>query len=241
MENPGTSPGAEGDLWRLQGIFFEPTKTFYSIDKRPSFWVPLLATIIVAILMWQAMAHFVDLEELFLEQAKLNPQTADLSDEQLEQQMKFTVPIIQWVGPLVAPPVMLFLIAALILLMVHLSGSETSYKKLLGVTSHCLFLQTVVGSVLMVTVYALASDPKSIDFQNPVYTNLGPLVDSKDSPVLYKLASSADLVIWYVIYLLGMGTAAVSRRMSVGKGVMLVAVLYLFYVLLSLGWAAIWT
>jgi hypothetical protein len=124
--------------------------------------------------------------------------------------------------------------------MVHLSGSETSYKKLLGVTSHCLFLQTVVGSVLMVTVYALASDPKSIDFQNPVYTNLGPLVDSKDSPILYKLASSADLVIWYVIYLLGMGTAAVSRRMTVGKGVLLVAVLYLFYVLLSLGWAAIW-
>jgi len=76
--------------------------------------------------------------------------------------------------------------------------------------------------------------------QNPVYTNLGPLVDSKESPVLYKLASSADLVIWYVIYLLGLGTATVSKRMTVGKGVLLVAFLYGIYVLLGAGWAAVW-
>ncbi len=244
MEQRITSPEASsqelGNLWRLQGIFFEPTKTFESINSRPSFWLPLLLTVIIALVVWQALPYFVDLEEVLLEQAKSNPQTAQLTEEQLEQQIKFTLPLIQWVGPVVAPPVMLFLFAALISLMVYLSGSETSYKKLLGVTSHCLFLQSLVGSVLMILVYALADDPRAIDLQNPVYTNLGPLFDSKESPILQKLASSADLVVWYVIYLLGLGTATVSKRMSVGKGVSLVAILYAIYVLLSVGWTAVW-
>jgi hypothetical protein len=48
-------------------------------------------------------------------------------------------------------------------------------------------------------------------------------------------------VVWYVIYLLGLGTATVSEKMKVGKGVVLVAVLYLIYVLLGVGWAAIWS
>ena len=244
MEEQMTSPNVEdqtqSDVWRLQGVFFEPTKTFQSINERPSFWLPLVLTVIIAILLWQALAYFVNLEDFFLEQAKLNPQTAQLTDEQLEQQMKFTVPLIQWVGPIVVPPVTMFLFAALILLMVHLSGSETIYRKLLGVTSHCLFLQALIGAVLMILVFALASDPKAIDVQNPVYTNLGPLLDSKESPVLYKLASSVDLVVWYVIYLLGLGTATVSKRMAVGKGVFLVAFLYAIYVLLSVGLSAVW-
>lgn len=244
MEEQIASPtGGEenqSDVWRLQGIFFEPTKTFESINVRPSFWLPLLLTVVIAILLWQALPYFVELEDLLMAQAKLNPQTAQLSEDQLEQQLKYTVPIIQWVGPVVAPPAMLFLFAALILLMVHLTGSETTYKKLLGVTSHCLFLQTLIGSVLMLLVYSLASDPKAIDMQNPVYTNLGPLLDAQQSPLLYKLASSVDMVVWYVIYLLGLGTAAVSKRMSVGKGVMLVGVLYIIYVLISVGWAAVW-
>jgi hypothetical protein len=230
----------QGDLWRLQGIFFEPAKTFQSINKRPSFWLPLLITIIILLLLWQGLSHFVDLEDLFLQEARKNPQTESLTDEQLEQQLKFTVPFIKWVSPVVAPPIMLFLFSALILGMVFLSGSETSYKKLLGVTSHCLFLQALIGTALTLLVYALASDPKAIDIQNPVYTNLGPLVDAKESPILARLAASVDLVVWYVIYLLGLGTATVSKRMTVGKGVMLVALLYIFYVLLGVGWTALW-
>ena len=226
------------DVWRLQGIFFEPTNTFESINVRPSFWLPLVLSILIALLMWQALGYFVDLEELFIEQARAHPQAAQLTDEQLEQQIRFTIPIVQWAGPIVFPAVMLFLLAALILLMVHLSGSETTYKKLLGVTSHSLFVQTLVGSFLMFLVYVMADNPKAINLENPVYTNLGPLFSSKEAPILYKIASSMDLIVWYVIYLLGLGTATVSKRMKVGKGVFLVGILYAIYVLLGVGWVA---
>jgi hypothetical protein len=240
MISPIVEDQDQGDVWRLQGIFFEPTKTFQAINVRPSFWLPLVLTVVIAILLSQALAYFVDLEDILLQQVKLNPQAAQLTEEQLEQQIKYTMPLFKWVGPVVAPPAMLFLFSGLILLMVHLSGSETTYKKLLGVTSHSLFLQGLVGAVLTILVYALASDPKAIDIQNPVYTNLSPLVDTRESPILYKIASSMDLVVWYVIYLLGLGTATVSRRMTVGKGVLLVAILYFIYVLLGVGWAAVW-
>lgn len=245
MEEQQTSPTGEAqdtsDVWRLQGIFFEPTRTFQSINKRPSFWLPLLLTVVIAFLVWQALAYLVDLEDIFLQQAKLNPQTAQLTEEQLEAQISYTVPLVKWVIPVVAPPLTLLAVAALILAMVYLSGSQTTYKKLLAVTSHSLFLQTLVGSVLLILVYALATDPRAIDLQNPVYTNLSPLVDAKESPIFYKLASSLDLVVWYVIYLLGLGTATVSKRMTVGKGVLLVAMLYIIYVLMGVGWTALWS
>jgi hypothetical protein len=228
-----------GDLWRLQGIIFEPTKTFESINSRPSFWVALVATILIAVLFWQILPYFVDLEELFLEQARQNPQAAQVSDEDLEQSIGFSILFVQWGAAVVAPVLFLFLIAGLIMLLVHLTGSETTYQKLLGVTSHALFFQTLVGTVLTLLVYSLASDPKSIDLENALYTNLGHLFNAKESPVMYKLASSVDVVVWYVIYLLGLGTATVSSRMKVAKGVILVAVLYAIYVLLGVGWAAL--
>jgi hypothetical protein len=239
MTPPSVEEEERGDLWRLQGIIFEPGKTFESINRRPSFWLALIATIVLAVLFWQILPYFVDLEELFLEQARQNPQTAQLSDEELEGSIGVSIMFVQWGAAVVAPVVFLFLIAALIMLLVHLTGSETSYKKLLGVTSHTLFFQSLVGMVLTLLVYSLASDPKSIDIENPLYTNLGHLVSAKESPVIYKLASSVDIVVWYVIYLLGLGTATVSAKMKVAKGVILVATLYGIYVLLGVGWAAL--
>jgi hypothetical protein len=227
---------AKGSIWRLQGIFFEPSATFEDINKKPTFLVPLLLSIVIALIGWALIDNFVDLQELMEAQIKAAPQAEGLSQEQIELQASYTVPFIKWVAPIVIPPLMMLLVAALMLLMAFLTGGTTTFKKLSSVVSYTFFFQTVISITLMVLVFAVVSDPEAINLENPVSSNLGFLFDAEDSPVLFKLASSADVIIWYVIYLLGLGLSKVSERIKVRKGFALVAALYLIYVFIGVMW-----
>ena len=242
MENESAAlpetPQPKGALWRLQGIFFEPSATFEDINLKPGFIVPLAVSILITLIVWQVIPHFVDLQELFLAQARNNPQVANLSDDQIKAGLGFQVLIIKYFVPLLIP-IMALIFAGVFLLMVSISGSETTFSRVFSVVSQTFFFQSLIGGILLVIVFVLAKDPYAINLQNPIFTNLGPLVDAKASPVLYKLASSVDILNFYVIYLLGLGISKVSRRMSVGKGVMMVVIPYLIYLAISVGITAV--
>ncbi len=228
-----------GSIWRLQGIFFEPSATFEDINKRPTFLVPLLLSIMIALIGWNIIDNLVDLQELMETQIKTAPQAEGLSQEQIELQASYTVPFIKWAAPVVIPPLMMLLVAALMLLMAFLTGGTTTFKKLTSVVSYTFFFQTVISMTLIVLVFAVVSEPETVNFQNPVSSNPAFLFDAQDSPVLYKLASSADVIVWYVIFLLGLGMSKVSEGIKVGKGFALVAVMYLIYVSLGVAWTMI--
>ena len=229
----------KGPWWRLQGIFFEPSKTFEDINRKPGFLIPLILTILIALVAPNLIGQFVDLEDLLIAQIKQAPQAEQLTAEQIEQQARFLVPILTYVSPIAGPILMLFAFSGLFLLGVILAGGETTFGKILGVVAHTLFFQTLVGSALMVLIYALSSDPGAVDMQNPLFSNLGHLVDSKESPALYKIASSLDVIVWYVIFLLGLGISKVSKKTSVKKGFLIVATLYILYVLGGTAWTMI--
>ncbi len=232
------TPQPKGALWRLQGIFFEPSETFKDINLKPGFIVPLIVAMLVTLAAWQAIAHLVDLHELLMAQVKSAPQAAGLSEDQLASSVNFQVIILQYLVPLFIP-LMALIYSGVFMLMVWISGSETTFSRLFSVVTHTIFFQSLVGAVLLVIVFALASDPYAVNLQNPIFTNLGPLVDPKASPVLYKLASSVDIISIYVIYLFGLGISKVSKRLSVGKGVTLVVIPYLVYLAISVGITAL--
>lgn len=234
-EEPGEEE-TKSSIWRLQGIFFEPSATFEDINKKPTFLVPLLLSILVALIGWNLVDNLVDLQEVMEVQIKASPQAERLTQEQIELQARYSVPFIKWVGPIVGPPLMVLLSSALMLLMAFLTGGSTTFKKLFSVSAYTFFLSTLISVVLIVLVFAVSAEPESIDIQNPVFSNLGPLFDAQDSPVLYKLASSADVIVWYVIFLLGLGLSKVSTGINAGKGFALVAALYLIYVSIGVAW-----
>ncbi|UCF38074.1 MAG: YIP1 family protein [Acidobacteriota bacterium] len=234
-----SSPPVRGAAWRLQGIFFEPSATFEDINLKPGFIVPLILSILVAFLAWFVIDSVIDLDEYLIAQIEKAPQAERLTAEQIEQQAKISGTIVRWVGPAIGPLIMLFLVSGVLMLLIYLSGSETTFMKLLGVASHTFFFQTVVGSILLAVVFSLTQDPQAIDVQNPYMTNLGHLFNPKESPVVYRFMSSMDLISFYVIYLLGLGVSKVSRKISVGKGVVLVFIPFLLYVLGATGIAAL--
>jgi hypothetical protein len=234
------TPQPKGALWRLQGIFFEPSATFEDINLRPGFIVPLVAAMVIAFVTWQLLSHFVDLQEVLMTQIRNSPQAANASPEQLRTGLNLQLIILKYLVPVLVP-IMALIYAGVFMLMVWISGSETTFSKLLSSVSYTVFFQTLVGSVLLLVVFALAQDPNSINLQNPVFTNPGPLVSAKTSPVLYSLLSSVDIVSFYVIFLFGLGISKVSRRMSTGKGVTLVAIPFLIYVAIKVGITALTT
>lgn len=245
----GTNPpeqentSQEGTLWRLQGIFFEPGRTFESIKKRPGFILPILLCIGISLVASAAIYSKIDLSDVIVQQIRDSRQGSQMTSEQIEEQVSQIVnsplyPVMKWAAPLLGPVFLIFIVAGLLMLLVYVAGSETNYTKLLGVTSHSYFFYYLVYSGLTVLVFFLSSDPKAIDIQNPVYTNPGPLVDSGQNPALHRLLTSLDLITLYVMFLLGLGLSKVSRRMSLGKGLTLVGLLYFVYVLLATGWKA---
>jgi hypothetical protein len=235
-QSPETS---QGSLWRLQGIFFEPAKTFEDINLQPGFLLPLILCVAITFAAWLIIGATIDLDRYLESQVRAAPQAEGMSDEIIEQQAQLMSMFTAWVGPLIGPPLMVLVVSGVLMLMIYISGSETTLKKLLGVTSHTFFLQTVVSSVLLTLVFLLSSEAEAVNLQNPYYTNLGHLLDSKESPFLARLAASIDLITIYVIWLLGLGISKISSKMTVGKGIILVVIPFLLYVLGAAGVAAL--
>ena len=242
--SPGAQEGSPGFLWRVQALFFEPRQAFADVVRHPTFLAALLLCIAVSVISTALIFSQVDMAEVMRQQIAQTPAGEQMTPDQIDQQVEQIVnspffSVMQWIGPIIGTPVIVLVVSAVLLLMVYLMGGETSFRNLFCVTAHAYIPYTIAYSVLAVLIFYLAQDPSSLDLQNPLYTNLGPLVNPRTSPVLYRLASSLDLLNLWVIYLLGLGTAAATRRFSIAKGVTAVAVPYVVYVAFRMGWAAI--
>jgi hypothetical protein len=242
-----TAPAQEppmGTAQRLVGVFVEPGRTFESINWKPAFLLALVVAVLAGVGTTMVMHSKVDMAQAMETAIRNSSAGARMSSDEIRQQVEMVAnnpfyKVMMWAGPILATPIMIFALSGILLLMVFVGSSETSYLKMLGVTSHAMLFYSVVGGVLLTIVLVLSPDPQAIDLQNPVYTNPGALVDAKEYPVLNRLASALDLVTLYTIYLLGLGLSKVAARMSVGKGVLLAGIPWLLYVGIGVLWRAL--
>lgn len=242
-----TAPSQEpamGTVQRLVGVFVEPGRTFESINWKPAFLLALLVAVLAGVGTTMVMYAKVDMTQAMETAIRSSSAGARMTSDEIRQQVELVTnnpfyKVMMWAGPILFTPIMIFALSGILLLMVYVGSSETSYLKMLGVTSHAMLFYSVVGGVLLTIVLVLSPDPQAIDLQNPVYTNPGALVDAKEYPVLNRLASALDLVTLYTIYLLGLGLSKVAVRMSVGKGVLLAGIPWLLYVGIGVLWRAL--
>jgi len=231
------SPEVKGTWWRLQGIFFEPTRTFEDINLQPTVLVPIIVCIVIAVLAVVGIGMFADYEELAIQAIKNSPQGEQLTDEQIEQAAGIQGTIMQVAGHVIVP-IYLLAVSGILLLLTVLFGGETEFKKMLSMVANVNVFHSVIKTILTLMVFGLASDPLAIDLQNPVMSNLGFLFDQKESPGLYALASWVDIIAFYVIYLTGVGISKISKGIKKDKGIMIVAIPYVVIALILSGVAA---
>jgi hypothetical protein len=229
----------------LANIFFEPAATFTALRERPRFLVAALIMAALLVGVTALILQRVNFEDAVRRAIENNPQTEQMDAEQKEQMVRMqTGPIgktMAYAGPIVGTFVVIAAGAALYLLGVMLMGGKMSYRQALSVWTYSSFPPTVLGSILTVVLIFLKS-AEDIDFSKPgaglVVTSLGALVGSEGSPVLRAALSRFDLFTFYGMFLAAVGLRRVAK-ISSGSAWGVVIGLWLFWMIVTVAWAAI--
>jgi hypothetical protein len=224
---PSPQPAEEpkGALWRLQGIFFQPRRTFEEINKKPTWLIALVLTVVIGAAAMYVMTSRIGVETIIAQQ---NP-NQELNEQQREFMESPFMAAFFYASVVIGTPLVILVIAVVMMLLYWMAGSEAPFSRVFSVVTHSFFAYSLIGSVIAVLIILLAQDPTELDFANLVSSNLGVLVDRIESPVLFSLLSSIDLFSAYLIFLLSLGLSIVGRK-SIGASVWLVIVPWIIYV-----------
>jgi hypothetical protein len=244
MEDNAMDAGAEAPqmtfFQRLGSIFFEPSKTFADINRKPSWLGIFLIIAILSTIVAYVMVSHLDLETMMRAQMA----GRNLTEEQVNAAMSSPfVKYSMYFGVVVAPigQLVAFLaIAGIFLLLYIMMGTPLTYKKSLAVTAWGMsppaMLYTILTVILVYAKNMMITDPN----EGIVMSNLGILVDKKANPVLGSLLTSIDLFTIWTIVLLSIGFAAISsKKMTTKKAAIGVVILWLLVVLGKAGYKAI--
>jgi hypothetical protein len=232
---------------RVANIFLSPGETFEDINRKPTWIVPILVTIVFTLGFGYFMHSKILTEDVIermarerIEQAIEQRGAAPPPPEALEQQINLFKKINRlWhVTALVGLFIVVLITTSVYFLILLLLQAEAKFKRVFSVVSWSWMPQAVAAGILGV-VTLFIRDPETIDPTNPLATNLAALLPSKETaPSLLALAGSADVFSLWFLILLSIGFSKISRRVSVGKAATAVFVVWGLYVLAKAGIAA---
>jgi hypothetical protein len=237
---PEASPPMS-ELERVTGVFFNASKTFADLSRRPRWLVPLLLVVLATVAYIFVVSQQVGWERIVRRSMETNARVQSLTTEQREQAIergaKFGA-IIGYAGAVLGAPISLALIAAVLLLTSRMMGAQLTYRQLFAISSYAGLTSLVFIGLSAVVLFLVSPDDYNI--QNPVASNLGAYLDPQSTPkAIYSLAVSMDLFTFWRIALLAIGiSAASSRALSFGKGLAAVALPWGLMVVVKMGWAA---
>lgn len=247
--NVTPEPAPQNFFNRLIGVWFSPGETFAEIGRAPRVLVPMIVLMVIGCLGGYLMIERIGVRNFFSKQFEQTVASGQMSQEDADKQLdqftsgtagtftKYSFPIVG----LLQYPVIALILVGLIKLISMLMGGENEFKPLFSVTLYALLGVGVISFVLFVLVLYLKS-PEDIDINNLVGSNLGAVLTmafGKDGlpKFLMALARYVDIFAIWLITLLAIGYAAVSRRMKASTIAMALGALY---ALLAIGGAA-WT
>lgn len=236
-------PKAEiGAIGRIFGVLFSPGKTFTDIARKPSWLLPILLTIVLALVVTYLFGARIGWERFAREQMMNNPNFANMAaaqqNELIQQRLPF-FPIFGYIGAAVAW-VAIPLVFALIYWGAFnvLAGTGARFKQAFGAAAHSIMPFNVAALLGILIIFL--KDPADVDLQNLVGSNLGALLDSGAAKWLLALGKNVDIFVLWVVFLLGIGFAAINpKKASAGKGIMISFAIFGVYVLGRVAIAAI--
>jgi hypothetical protein len=227
---------------RLLGVLVAPLKTFASIAERPTWLAAFLVLALAPAIPTFLVVPKVDWEEVTRTQLESNPQTAELSREQMDEAVargaKFA-PFFAYAAPgFVA--VGLLLLGLVCWGIFNLAGGQASFPRSMAVVSHG-FMPVVVSSLLAIPVI-LGVDKIEIEdlkADTLIKSNLAVFAPEGASAAMLKLLSKIDVFSIWALVLLILGFSQVTK---VKRGVAAAVVLLLwaiFWVGMPVGLAAL--
>lgn len=246
-----TEPARLNAVQRLTGTLFSPGETFKDVNRKPTIIVPIILGIVLAIagglfFNWKVKP---DWDRIFRTQIQKRADRSgqSLTPEQIEQQVSFSkklVPIFPVIGAIFTP-IAYLVIAGVFALGMMLIQAKTTFKKILSVVSWSYTATALVQALVFIAV-VLVQDQETLNSIDPtqgvniVPSNAGVLLPAGSSGAMQALASSLDIFsIWYLVLLaIGLAAIAGSKKITPKKTGGMVFGIWVVFVLIKVGWRA---
>ena len=236
------APAEAGAFGRIIGVLFSPKATFESIVRRPTWALPLILLCILQLAVTFAFSQHVGWHDFMVRKLEQNPRVQQMSEEDREKAIEKgtqIAPIIGYVSSLLVPFISAALVAAVLLAAFNLlAGSKVNFKTALGIVSHSWVPGIIMGLLGLLIIFL--KDPSAVDIENLVASNGGALLSENSSAWLIKLLTSLDIFSFWFMILMAMGFSATNpKKISFGKAFAIVFAVWLIYVLVRTGSAAV--
>jgi Yip1 domain len=234
---PGVEPPRKSFLGRFLGVFISPGETFADVARRPDFIAPLIILLVCSVAVTESVVAHIGMERIL--RIALEQRGQQLTPEQFQRALGIQTVIVHISGVL-ALPIVLLVLAGLGLLIVNVMfGSQVSFLKAFSVTCYASLVHVVEYAMGLAMVFL--GDAEHFNVNGFIPSNpgffLNPLETSK---VVMALASSVDLFTFWSLALLGMGfSAATDRKVSTGKIILVLLGLWVVWVGIKVGLAAL--
>lgn len=219
---------------RIAGVFFSPNETFESIARKPDFGIPLAILAFVSLVTGWMLASRLDFVAMMREVMEANPKVAQMPAEQFDRMVRFSAGFtkaIAYASPLVSV-LLLVILAGVIFLGFRIFGGQGDFKQAFSATVYAWYV-VVLKSVIAFIVLLNRKGISMYELQNPVRSNPAFLVNPKTQPVAFAFLSSIDIFSIWLIVLLIIAFAALSR-LSKTRSAAIVLVLWIVGILLKL-------
>ncbi|HEY6330125.1 MAG TPA: YIP1 family protein [Blastocatellia bacterium] len=247
-------PARIGPAGRLIGVLVSPGETFADINRKPTWLVPILVSIVVGIASgwffnWWARPNYDRILRKQIQTRSEKMNTPMPSEEVLTRQVDFGKTIAKYGAfafPVIVIPLFALFMAGIFALEMLAIQGKTTYKKLLSVYAWTSCSVGLVNAILLVAVM-MVRDRESLseltyqDLLNISPTNLGVFLQSSNSGVLKALTGSIDIISIWIIILLAIGLAAVggNKKITKGKAAVVVIIPWCVWILIKIGFASL--
>ena len=229
----------------LLTVFYAPEKLFAEQGKEGKWLLPLVAGMIATVVFFLISASMIDFGAIAREQIESMPRVAEaMGPEKINEAVQSARSPAAKIRNAILAPVMgavgVLIIAGLLFGLAAMVDAGTTFRRVLTVSAYASFAYGLVSGLGGVLVLVMMGDTTGVDVYNLVKLNPTLFLDrTTTSKPLYSLAASLDLLSFWRLFLLGLGLSKVSARLSIGKGVALAAAPWALWILLKMGWAAI--
>ena len=247
-------PARLGPFQRLVGVMFSPGDTFADVNRKPTVIAPILIAVAIVVASTAFFNWWVnpDWDRILRPQVKQRiekgGQTA--TEDQIKQGVELGKMFAKYTPVIVAifVPVFYVFLAGIFALGMMLIQAKATFKKILSVVAWGGAATGLISGVVNIIVLLL-QDKEALANIDPTKssgiapTNLDAILSGMSvelSPALKAAASSLDIFsIWYMILLaIGLAAVAGSRRITSSKTGGIVFGLWVIYVFVKMGFAA---
>jgi hypothetical protein len=245
-------PARLGPFARLTGTLLSPGETFADVNRKPTWIAPMIiaiATVLASTFFFQWRVN-PDWDSIMRNQMKKRMERSNqsLTEEQMQQQISLGKSIAKFT-PLIAAvftPVFYVILAGIFALGLMFIQAKTTFKKILSAVAWSSAATGIVATIVTMASLMVRDEEglRSIDPTQSagiVPSNLAAFLPSDTSAVIKSVAGSLDIFsIWFLILLtIGFAAIAGSRKITTGKTATVVFGFWAVYVLLKVGWAAV--